>query len=50
MMGNKHCLSQKIFQVHLELPPAHFFRNVRVTCLIVCVLDEFLPGCVGSFP
>lgn len=50
MMENKHCVSQKIFQVLLELPPVHFFRNLRLTYLIVFVLDEFLPGCVGSFP
>lgn len=50
MMGNKHCVSQKIFQVLLELLPAHFFRNPRLTSLIVYALDEFLPGCVGSFP
>lgn len=50
MMGNKHCVSQKIFMVLLELPPARFFTNLRLPYLIVCVLDAFLPGCVGSFP
>lgn len=49
-MGNKHCVLQNIFKVLLELPPSHFFTNLRLTFLIVCVLDAFLPGCVGSFP
>lgn len=37
MVGNKRCVSQKIFQVPLELLPARFFRNLRLTYLIVCV-------------
>lgn len=50
MMGNKYFLQNTMFMVLLELPPAHFFTNLRLPYLIVCVLDAFLPGCVGSFP